>query len=919
MEVYDKARQLVQVLLKGVPEPTLEKIEAAVDKVLPIMAMEGGALIDRDELIRDLEASFNVWVSNATVLHDPKGHEAWLPSRRSQLKWRFWKRYQRFLEEDMAWAPRTVSKLDEMTDMVLEKLEDASRAGPWDRRGMIVGHVQSGKTSHYTGLICKAVDAGYKLVIILAGLHKNLRSQTQLRIDEGFLGFDTQKNRAYNQNNAKIGAGALAGAEFLIAHSLTSSADGGDFSRAVANTIGVVPGGIDPVILVVKKNGSVLQNLFNWGTSINVSVNPTTGQRLVRDVPLLVIDDEADNASINTNPKPRDEQGRILEDETVTAINSRIRRLLNSFEKSAYVGYTATPFANIFIYPQGESDEHGEDLFPRSFIINMPAPSNYIGPARVFGLDAAPDSGREAQVGLPIVRVIDDYAATIPNAHKKELKITALPTSLKRAIKAFILSCAARMCRRQENVHNSMLVHVTRFNAVQEQVTALIDEERRYLLQLLEYMDSGKSAELVSEFRAMWAEDFEPTTEVVSAQVEDRLITPIAWAEVKAQLYAAAARIQVKTINGSAKDALDYRDNPKGLYVIAVGGDKLSRGLTLEGLSVSYFLRASKMYDTLMQMGRWFGYRAGYLDLCRLYTSEELVDWYRHIAAASEELREEFDYMAAVGGTPLDYGLRVRQHPNGLLVTAINKMRSGTPMQLSYAGSISETVVFDTSPERIKLNFAAFEAFLKSLGNPAPKEQTIVWRDVPGLEIAGFLKSIVTHRDSLKAQAGYLARYVEAQLPQGELTNWTVVLISNSVAVNTATVAGQTVGLITRAAMKPVDGKYSIRRLVSPKDEWIDLTEDQFKAALEATQQYWKENPAKFRRTEPPDTPVGPFIRKQRMPERGLLLIYPLDPKGVAGELPVMGLAISFPSSTTAVPIEYLVNNVYWQQEFGEP
>jgi hypothetical protein len=917
MEAYDQARQLVQILLKGVPDPTLDRIREAVDKVLPIL-MAQGADINREALIRELEASFNVWVSSASVLHDPKGHEAWLPARRSQIKWRFWKRYERYLEEELAWAPKTVAKLDEMTDLVLEKFEDPNRAGPWDRRGMVVGHVQSGKTSHYTGLICKAVDAGYKLIIILAGMHKNLRSQTQLRLDEGFLGFDTQKNRAYNQNNSKIGAGAVLGADFLIAHSLTSSADGGDFNRTVANTIGVVPGGNDPVILVVKKNGNVLQNLINWATSINVAVDRTTGQRLVRDVPLLVIDDEADNASINTNPKPVDENGRVLDDETVTAINGRIRKLLNSFEKSVYVGYTATPFANIFIYPQGESDEHGEDLFPRSFIINLPVPSNYIGPAKIFGYDAGPD-GREAQTGLPIVRTVDDYEEIIPNGHKKELQVTVLPDSLKRAIKTFVLTCAARMCRGQVNVHNSMLVHVTRFKAVQEQVASLVDEERRYLVQLLEYMDSASSAALQDELRRIWEDDFEPTTAAVVTQVEDPLLLPISWNEVRSELFDAASRIQVKTINGSAKDALDYRDNPKGMFVVAVGGDKLSRGLTLEGLSVSYFLRASKMYDTLMQMGRWFGYRPGYLDLCRLFTSQELSDWYRHIAAASDELREEFDHMAAVNGTPMDYGLRVRQHPNGLLVTAVNKMRSGTPMQLSYAGSFPETVAFDASPERIRLNFNAFETFLRSMGKPGTKDGNHVWTGVPGTQIVALLRNIVTHKDSLKAQASYLARYIEAQLPNNELTDWTVALISSSTAAKKATIADLTCGLIVRAANSQTNGKYSIKRLVSPKDETIDLTESQLDQALELTRRNWKENPGKFRRTEPPDVPAGPFIRDQRSVKNGLLLIYPLDPEPVGGNIPVMGFAMSFPDSEHAVPVEYLVNNIYWQQEFGEP
>ena len=244
----------------------------------------------------------------------------------------------------------------------------------------------------------KAVDAGYKLIIILAGLHKSLRSQTQLRFDEGFLGFDTQRNLAYDTQNLRMGVGKLPTMEALIAHSLTSSADGGDFNRKIANQVGVRPGGNDPILLVVKKHKSILDNLLTWVQSVSGDLDATTGRRIVRNVPLLLIDDEADNASVNTNPIPVDENGKPLDDYDVTAINGGIRKILDAFEKSAYVGYTATPFANIFIYPEGNTDEHGEDLFPRSFIINLPTPSNYVGPARVFGIEAAPEAGIQQKV-----------------------------------------------------------------------------------------------------------------------------------------------------------------------------------------------------------------------------------------------------------------------------------------------------------------------------------------------------------------------------------------------------------------------------------------------------------------------------------------------------------------------------------------
>ena len=288
---------------------------------------------------------------------------------------------------------------------------------------MVVGQVQSGKTSNYTGLICKAVDAGYKVIIVLAGIHNSLRSQTQLRLDEGFLGRDTQVKRAYEEGIAPLGVGNIRlNNKKLIVHSATSSEEKGDFNNRVANKLGLIPGGHDPILMVVKKNKSVLTNLVKWALS---TVTEQAGKRIMRDVPLLVIDDEADHASINTKLM-LDENGKSVDDDNVTAINGLIRKLLNSFEQSAYIGYTATPFANIFIYPNSLSNKHCTDLFPRSFIINLPAPSNYIGPAQVFGLEAEPAIDLEEVRGLDIIREINDQTECDAGLRKDPCGLSAL-------------------------------------------------------------------------------------------------------------------------------------------------------------------------------------------------------------------------------------------------------------------------------------------------------------------------------------------------------------------------------------------------------------------------------------------------------------------------------------------------------------
>ncbi len=916
MTDYETARSIALNLLSVGDTLDESKVRAAAENALrAITNQEAGHIVDLEALVRELEANLNVVVGyGSTLVDNTRDHVPWFAERRSEIEWDFSRRYERFLKESKGWATRTLQSTNEQTDQIIGLLEDPMRTGNWDRRGMVVGQVQSGKTSNYIALICKAADAGYKFIVILTGSTNSLRAQTQLRIDEGFLGWDTRLNLALSVNNRRVGVGNLVGERMLRVIPSTNAEEMGDFSLRIANQFNVRLGG-DPVIMVVKKNGSVLRNLTRWARSLS----PVDPDKPIPGIPLLVIDDEADYASVNTRPMVT----RDGEDMDPTMINRRIRELINSFASTAYVGYTATPFANIFIFPDQEESQFGEDLFPRDFLISLPVPSNHVGPMKVFGLRADSTLDIEPVDPLPLVITVDDHTTHLPNVHKKDWVVDELPESLREAIKSFILVCATRAARGTTRAHNSMLIHVTRFVAVQTRITELVALELRDMQNRIRYGDGASPSPILKELEEMWNSDFVPISAQVRLLEPDLTVDciPVSWHELREQLVATSQRIQVKTINGSAQDALDYWDHPDGLNAIAIGGDKLSRGLTLEGLSISYYLRASRMYDTLLQMGRWFGYRPGYVDLCRLYTSEDLVEFYSHITMATEELKQDFNIMADRGMTPSQFGLKVRTHPAGLVITAANKMRNGTRMSVSYAGEISETISFERNPEKIRGNYEHIDRFLRSMsGEPRIQTENRIWQGVSGEKVADLLTDLDVHESSRKARGDLLARYIRSQIPYEGLMEWTVVLISNPGHQNIK-VGGHSIRPVQRAQhpnnSRDIELVYRIRRLVSPSDELIDLTESQRKRAKEMTIQFFRDNRAGTHYKSEPRTAGGPFIRQVRDTKNGLLLLYPLDEQN-SEQIPFIGFAVSFPTSSHATSVEYVVNTRYGREEFEE-
>jgi len=793
--------------------------------------------VDEIELKRHIESEYKTWVDDFRIIEKEEGRRPWLAGKKSGIKWNFWNRYKWYLEEKKKFPPATIQSIDHLTDRTLDALFEPTQKVQIAKRGMVVGQVQSGKTANYTGLICKAADAGYRMIIILAGIHKNLRSQTQLRMDEGFLGFDTQHQRAFQQNNLWIGVGEPSSNRHLVAHSLTSSMDNGDFNAGAANSLGLNFNTNEPIIAVVKKNAHVLNRLEQWLSA--QATETSDGKRIIRDKSLLLIDDEADHASINTR---RDELNP-------TTINRQIRNLLRLFQKSAYVGYTATPFANIFI-PLND-----DNLFPRDFVINIPAPSNYIGPDKIFGFDPLEDDDEPVNT-LPVVTRIDDYQLFVPDRHNRDDQLpTRIPDSLKTAIKCFIITCAIRRARGQSDEHNSMLIHVSRFQIWQARIKELVENEFNFYRMGIEQNNSS----IINELKQTFEDDtngyrsyLTTTQQILNSELNeiDPGIKIHSWDEVLSLLHPAAAKIQVKEIHGGARDVLDYQAYDKkyskdgeeaGLSVIAIGGNKLSRGLTLEGLSVSYYLRASRMYDTLMQMGRWFGFRPGYVDLCRLFTSRELNEWYCHIALASMELRNEFNYMSEIAGsTPEQYALRVRTHPGVLQISATNKIRSAVNVNISWSGALIETYKLSKSQDVINSNFSSVKKLVANLKRIKVERQRscYLWININPKLIIYFLNNF-KGADNPISDSSFLVKFIEDKIRIGELTKWRVAIMSKEKATSIETIEGFSIGQFIRTQddKSSDESIYYLRKshIISPKHEFVDLSKKEYDEAMRQT------------------------------------------------------------------------------------
>lgn len=877
---------MVGAQLAKEPLPTPQRIRELIEAVRNLPFCSNVSSDEAERLALEFEERHGVEMKIGAFL-TKTDYEPWLDIARASIIPYYWNRYRQLLVQQ-GFSGHVLATLDGVTDRILSLLENPQKPGRWDRRGMVVGHVQSGKTANYTGLICKAADAGYRLIIVIAGVHNNLRNQTQIRIDEGFVGRDSARMLTTREEQV-VGVGKFDSSRRPV--TFTNSVR--DFNKVMATGVGVPLQNLnEPAIFVIKKEPNTLKNLLEW-----LNEHSARGGTDSVDAPMLLIDDEADNASINTKHGKGE----------VTRINGQIRDLLNMFDRSCYVGYTATPFANIFIDPATDDEMRGADLFPKDFIVSLDPPSNYFGANRVFLEDAA-----------RIIRHIDDNEERLPLKHATDFTVTTLPPSLVTAVRAFVVAKTIRIARGQAAVHCSMLVNASIKNAVQRQLRNelhIVLEELQASVRVNAALPPADALRdpAIRALHDVWADEYKETT-------------GCDWPAVQKRLHEAAASIRTVLINSKSADVLDYAGHAKtGLSVIAVGGFSLSRGLTLEGLMVSYFLRNSMMYDTLMQMGRWFGYRQGYDDLCRVWMPEEAEGWYAHIAEAIEELREELRIMQAANATPEQFGLKVRSHPDTLIVTARNKMGSGEKLRVSIGlgERFAETAILKRDPASLTANRLAARQLADKLaeaGKPlsGAAEVTggrLVQGVPPGL-VEEFISAFQNHPGSMLTEPGPVRRYIEDRRDT-ELASWDVLFAG----VKTPDAQGLTdvsLGIPIYCQRRSAGNRSDCntlrvtnkQRVASRGVERTGLTPAQIEGVEKA-----------YREAEGKENYPDRIYRRMR--ERPLLIVHLLaignEHEDLSGQKPTVAWSISFPrTAMEEMRVEYVVNTTWWKENYRD-
>jgi hypothetical protein len=722
-----------------------------------------------------------------------------------------WPTLESLLEESPDFDDDAIRELNDSTNRIVGLLEHPATV-EFTTKGLVLGHVQAGKTTNYTGVVAKAADRGYRLVIVLAGIHNELRRQTQNRLIIQLIDPNPELWHQLTDPDRDFHPTANAPAYFAR------------YSR-------------QKVLCVVKKNAVVLRKLIAW-------LGEASQQ--LETIPALVIDDEADQAAVATR-----------------TINPLVRSLLDVLPRVGYVGYTATPFANLLIDPASD------DLYPRHFIVDLPQRPDHFGPESLFGREPldGEDAGDYDDGALDMIRIVPDeevpFVRPASNRDVDGFSPQAVG-ELRRAILYFWLTTAARRVRGTGVPHSTMLIHTSVRVAVHESFRAPIARLQEDVSRRVGQEDE----KLLAELDEIWQAE---TTRVSAADMAQE---PVAFDELLPHLPDVLEDSRVILDNSRSEERLDYSGNP--VVAIAVGGNTLSRGLTLEGLVVSYFVRAATAYDTLLQMGRWFGYRRGYPDLPRIWMTDELRGWFRHIAGVEAEIRRDIARYMQDDVTPETFAVRIQAHPT-LAITAAAKMQDAVLAAAAYGGLRIQTRYFHGDDEDwLERNQEAACALVAELGGasdaePYPAISGYLWRGVPSEAVLSFLDHYRVHERAPDNDTGLIARYVRSRNGRGQLENWNVALIGSSRARRGVFDYrnGVRVPKVIRARLKDSPLRDAdIKTLMSRRDAAVDL-------AVPAGTHLNEADIVRLRAEQAPDTPLltlyaidatSPTTRKERVP-----------------------------------------------------
>lgn len=876
---------------------------------------------DYKKVKTDVEYHFKIKHTAACYIYDQYDEKRdWYTAFEPEDEF-FWNRYRNHLINYERLDINSVNKLESETLANLMNClgnPNDEIKGKRLRRGLVIGDVQSGKTATYAGLICKAADAGYKVVILLTGITESLRKQTQERMEEGIIGFTIRvdENGRMQKKLERVGVG-LDNKE-IKATAFTSYQD--DFRGNVDNIVTTLNSHRSLVMFIVKKNVSVLTKLYNWLTEQNKDMLDD----LIHE-PMLLIDDEADNASINTKKDKLDP----------TKTNKVIRQLCNAFNNATYVGFTATPFANVFIDPDTDEDMANADLFPEHFIYVLPTPSSYIGATKIFQDDGKyngwlkfitdieePDND-EIKVACPSELIEGGFY----HKHPKEW-CGNLPASLDEAVYSFLLANVIRDLRGDKQQPRTMMVNMSRFTKVQRYIKTYIEQLYKFIFDTVNIDFSNNDAKnkklkVYQKFAQVWERHYSH----LGISVEKVL--------QKNVLLESIGKIKVVVVNSSKdSDKLDYKGSTR---IIAIGGLALSRGLTLKGLMTSYFYRNTATYDVLLQMGRWFGYRNGYDDLCQIWAARDSVEYYKEISIATEELKEDLKRMFESKLTPKEFGIRVRDESEKLQITAANKMRNAYSVLdlMTYWGGVFETPYASTNIVNNQTNIAAVKRLLQtikesglyfsSLRGSISDGQTKIVRDVPCNTIKALLSKIETTPDNRKFNPREIVKFIEDEFCD-KLALWDVALhsgmgdvvyqISDEVAIRTAKrdvyISGGHLCFTGRGVLGGnSDGQIGLddATIAIVKQRFYDTVKDPTRALPNVA---WY----KFTETRKPLLIVyfiRPDTESKYKPEPALEKY-----KELLGDQPIIGFAVGFPANGAreARSIKYKGNKTYQRQLF---